>query len=183
MFVQPVSKLCALLNQGFRIRVRVSLADVDWRFGARNGCIEVGLAGVVDRISAAHVSESQRRVGPMRIDQGLDLLGPAHPRLGPDRLDPVGEARDEAEVFADMLLADPAGWDPELPLVSAVLVTHAHWDHVGGHPYLRRLKPDLKTYGRDNFKPVVRRVLRNHSYTYFRGTDCIFGSQRRAICA
>jgi hypothetical protein len=34
--------------------------------------------------------------------------GAAHPRLGPDRLDPIGEGRDEAEVLADMLLADPA---------------------------------------------------------------------------
>src|SRR3989338_2917322 len=47
----------------------------------------------------------------VRIDQGLDLLGPAHPRLGPDRLDPVREARDEAKVFADMLLTDQSRRD------------------------------------------------------------------------
>ncbi len=47
----------------------------------------------------------------MRIDQGLDLLGAAHPRLRPDRLHPVGKTGDEAEVFADVLLADPPGRD------------------------------------------------------------------------
>ena len=47
----------------------------------------------------------------MRIDQNLDPRGPAHPGLGPDGLHPVGEARDEAKVFLDMLLTDPAGRD------------------------------------------------------------------------
>ena len=45
----------------------------------------------------------------MRIDQCLDPLGPAHPGLGPDGLHLVGEARDKAEVFLDMLLTDPSG--------------------------------------------------------------------------
>ena len=47
----------------------------------------------------------------MRIDLRLDPLGPAHPRLWPDGLYPVGEARDEAEVFLHMLFANPAGRD------------------------------------------------------------------------
>lgn len=45
----------------------------------------------------------------MRIGQGLDPRGPAHPGFGPDGLYPVCEARDEAEVLLDMLLAHPAG--------------------------------------------------------------------------
>ena len=47
----------------------------------------------------------------MRIDFGFDLLSPAHPRLGPDRPRPVSKAGNEAQIFADMLLADPAGRD------------------------------------------------------------------------
>ena len=47
----------------------------------------------------------------MRIDFGFDLLSPTHPRLGPDRPRPVSKAGNEAQIFADMLLADPAGRD------------------------------------------------------------------------
>jgi len=47
----------------------------------------------------------------MRIDQRLDLCSPAHPGLGPDSLHPVGETRDEAKVFLNMLLTDPPGRD------------------------------------------------------------------------
>ena len=34
--------------------------------------------------------------------------GPAHPGFGPDRFEPIGEPRYEAQVFTDMLLADQA---------------------------------------------------------------------------
>jgi len=47
----------------------------------------------------------------MRIDLGFDLLGAAHPRLGPDRPRPIGKAGDETQILADMLLADPTGRD------------------------------------------------------------------------
>ena len=47
----------------------------------------------------------------MRIDQRLDPRRPAHPGLRPYGLHPVSEARDEAEVLLDMLLAHPAGRD------------------------------------------------------------------------
>src|ERR1700722_5254243 len=42
------------------------------------------------------------------IDVAVDRLGAAHPGLGPGAAHPVGEARDEAQIFADMLLADQA---------------------------------------------------------------------------
>lgn len=44
----------------------------------------------------------------MWIDRCLDPLGPAHPGFGPDCLDPVGEARNEPQILADMLLAHPS---------------------------------------------------------------------------
>src|SRR3546814_4739772 len=40
------------------------------------------------------------------IEVTVDRLGPAHPGFWPDAADPVGEARDETEILADMLLAD-----------------------------------------------------------------------------
>ncbi|WFE90968.1 MBL fold metallo-hydrolase [Roseibium porphyridii] len=60
---------------------------------------------------------------------------------------------------------------PSLPTVTHVFVTHAHWDHIGGHSYFRNLNPDVIFYGRDNYQAVVDRVVRNHSYRQFRGQD------------
>ena len=40
MLIQSISKFCTLLNQGLRVRVRVRLADIDWRFCARNPLFE-----------------------------------------------------------------------------------------------------------------------------------------------
>lgn len=45
----------------------------------------------------------------MRIDLCLDPLSAAHPRFRPNSFHPVGETRDEAQIFADMLLTDPRG--------------------------------------------------------------------------
>src|SRR5215467_7039993 len=41
---------------------------------------------------------------------------------------------------------------PGLPPLTTVLVTHAHWDHVGGHSYFRGLNPRPKFYGRENYR-------------------------------
>ena len=40
---------------------------------------------------------------------------------------------------------------PGLPELTTVLVTHAHWDHVGGHRYFRSLGPNVKFYARANY--------------------------------
>jgi glyoxylase-like metal-dependent hydrolase (beta-lactamase superfamily II) len=37
-----------------------------------------------------------------------------------------------------------------LPVLTTVFVTHAHWDHVGGHRYFRELNPAVRFYGRGN---------------------------------
>ena len=60
---------------------------------------------------------------------------------------------------------------PDLPKISTALITHAHWDHIGGHSYLRAHNPDIQIYGRENYQSVVDRVLRAHSYKQFRGAD------------
>ena len=41
---------------------------------------------------------------------------------------------------------------PGLPPLTTVFVTHAHWDHVGGHSYFRGLTPRPKFYGRGNYQ-------------------------------
>src|SRR5215813_11882699 len=41
---------------------------------------------------------------------------------------------------------------PGLPPLTTVFVTHAHWDHVGGHSYFRSLNPPPKFYGRGNYQ-------------------------------
>ncbi|MCF6324033.1 MAG: MBL fold metallo-hydrolase [Gammaproteobacteria bacterium] len=58
---------------------------------------------------------------------------------------------------------------PALPPITTLIVTHAHWDHIGGYTYLKSLNPEIKIYGRGNFKSTVKRVLQNHSYQQFRG--------------
>jgi len=57
---------------------------------------------------------------------------------------------------------------PDLPPVTTVIATHAHWDHIGGLTYLKSLNPNLKVYGRENFAGTLNRVQRNHIYKNFR---------------
>jgi glyoxylase-like metal-dependent hydrolase (beta-lactamase superfamily II) len=41
---------------------------------------------------------------------------------------------------------------PGLPPLTTVFITHAHWDHVGGHSYFRGLNPPPRFYGRGNYR-------------------------------
>jgi glyoxylase-like metal-dependent hydrolase (beta-lactamase superfamily II) len=41
---------------------------------------------------------------------------------------------------------------PGLPPLTTVFITHAHWDHVGGHSYFRGLNSHPKFYGRSNYQ-------------------------------
>jgi len=41
---------------------------------------------------------------------------------------------------------------PGLPPLTTVFVTHAHWDHIGGHSYFRGLNSHPKFYGRANYQ-------------------------------
>ncbi len=58
---------------------------------------------------------------------------------------------------------------PDLPPLTTVFITHAHWDHIGGFTYLKSLNSELKIYGRGNYAGTIERVLRNHTYKQFRG--------------
>src|SRR6266849_2718391 len=48
---------------------------------------------------------------------------------------------------------------PGVPELTTVFITHAHWDHVGGHTYFRSLNPHLQFYARSNYKEEVAREL------------------------
>jgi glyoxylase-like metal-dependent hydrolase (beta-lactamase superfamily II) len=48
---------------------------------------------------------------------------------------------------------------PNLPQLTTVLVTHAHWDHIGGHKYFHSLNPHVRFYGRSNYQEEVIREL------------------------
>jgi glyoxylase-like metal-dependent hydrolase (beta-lactamase superfamily II) len=47
---------------------------------------------------------------------------------------------------------------PDLPPLTTVLVTHAHWDHVGGHRYFRTIAPEVRFMGRSNYQDELRLV-------------------------
>ncbi|MBX2856729.1 MAG: MBL fold metallo-hydrolase [Rhodobacteraceae bacterium] len=44
---------------------------------------------------------------------------------------------------------------PDAPPLTTVFITHAHWDHIGGHRFFRELNPDVKFYGRSNYKEEI----------------------------
>jgi glyoxylase-like metal-dependent hydrolase (beta-lactamase superfamily II) len=48
---------------------------------------------------------------------------------------------------------------PGLPPLTTILVTHAHWDHVGGQRYFRSLNPRPKFYARANYRDELARGL------------------------
>ena len=48
---------------------------------------------------------------------------------------------------------------PNLPELTTVFITHAHWDHIGGHSYFRSLNPRVRFYGRSNYQDELTREL------------------------
>jgi len=58
---------------------------------------------------------------------------------------------------------------PQLPPLTTVFVTHAHWDHVSGYTYVKSLDADIAFYGRGNYRGTVERALRKPTYSGFRG--------------
>src|SRR5262245_46658229 len=66
-------------------------------------------------------------------DDGRELIG----------ID-AGTRPDSARAAYEALRA----YAPRLPELTTILVTHAHWDHVGGHQYFRSLNPRLKFLAR-----------------------------------
>jgi glyoxylase-like metal-dependent hydrolase (beta-lactamase superfamily II) len=48
---------------------------------------------------------------------------------------------------------------PGLPELTTIFITHAHWDHVGGHSYFRALNPRMRFYARSNYQEEITREL------------------------
>lgn len=67
----------------------------------------------------------------------------------------AGTRPDAAQAAYEALRA----YAPRVPELTAVLITHAHWDHVGGHKYFRALNPRLKFYARGNYHEEISREL------------------------
>lgn len=57
---------------------------------------------------------------------------------------------------------------PDIPKLTTLLVTHAHWDHVGGYKGLVEINPQLKIIGNKNFRNVLKRATREPKYIQFR---------------
>jgi glyoxylase-like metal-dependent hydrolase (beta-lactamase superfamily II) len=67
----------------------------------------------------------------------------------------AGTRPDAAKTAYEALRA----YAPNLPELTTVFVTHAHWDHVGGHKYFRSLNPKIRFYGRSNYQEELTREL------------------------
>src|SRR5262252_5974848 len=67
----------------------------------------------------------------------------------------AGTRPDSAQAAYEALRA----YAPSLPELTTILVTHSHWDHVGGHAYFRSLNPRLRFYARSNYQDQVARGL------------------------
>jgi glyoxylase-like metal-dependent hydrolase (beta-lactamase superfamily II) len=76
----------------------------------------------------------------------------------------AGTRPDSAEAAYEALQA----YAPGLPPLTTVFITHAHWDHVGGHSYFRSLNSHPKFYGRANYQEEFNKE--------FNGPD-VFGKQ------
>jgi ribonuclease J len=62
----------------------------------------------------------------------------------------------------DLILPDFAAIADRLDDVEAVVLTHGHEDHIGGVPYLLRLKPDVPLVGSRFTLALVEAKLREH---------------------
>lgn len=65
----------------------------------------------------------------------------------------AGTRADSARAALEALRAQV----PSLPPLTTVLVTHAHWDHVGGQRYFRSLDPAPRFIGRGNYRDELAR--------------------------
>lgn len=60
---------------------------------------------------------------------------------------------------------------PNLPPLTAVFVTHAHWDHIGGQHFYRSLSSAPKFYARSNYADELAHDLDDPArYSYFFGS-------------
>jgi len=79
----------------------------------------------------------------------------------------TGTRPDAAQLAYESLMAR----HPNLPPLTTVLVTHAHWDHIGGYKFFRELNPHIKFISRDNYQVELELMKREPGYfKWFFGT-------------
>src|SRR5215471_11654983 len=78
----------------------------------------------------------------------------------------AGTRPDSAKAAYEALRA----YAPGLPALTTVFVTHAHWDHVGGHRYFGGLTPRPRFYARDNYREELLRTGPQPFLTRFFGS-------------
>jgi len=78
----------------------------------------------------------------------------------------AGTRPDSAKAAYEALRA----YAPGLPALTTVFVTHAHWDHIGGHRYFGGLNPRPRFYARDNYREELFRAVPQPFLTRFFGS-------------
>jgi len=63
----------------------------------------------------------------------------------------AGTRADSAKVAYEALRA----YAPHLPPLITILVTHSHWDHIGGHAFFDSLAPKPRFYARRNYDEEI----------------------------
>jgi glyoxylase-like metal-dependent hydrolase (beta-lactamase superfamily II) len=67
----------------------------------------------------------------------------------------AGTRPDSAKTAYEALRAQA----PDLPPLTTIFITHAHWDHVGGHSYFEGLNPRPRFYARSNYQEELAREM------------------------
>ena len=67
----------------------------------------------------------------------------------------AGTRPDSAKTAYEALRAQVPG----LPPLTTIFITHAHWDHVGGHSYFEGLNPRPRFYARSNYQEELAREV------------------------
>lgn len=67
----------------------------------------------------------------------------------------AGTRPDSAKAAYEALRAQVSG----LPELTTIFITHAHWDHVGGHSYFRALNPHPRFYARSDYQEELAREI------------------------
>jgi glyoxylase-like metal-dependent hydrolase (beta-lactamase superfamily II) len=67
----------------------------------------------------------------------------------------AGTRPDSAKTAYEALRAQVPG----LPPLTTIFITHAHWDHVGGHSFFESLNPRPRFYSRSNYQEELAREV------------------------
>src|SRR4029077_6666406 len=63
----------------------------------------------------------------------------------------AGTRADSAKTAYEALRA----YAPNLPELTTIIITHSHWDHIGGQRYFRGLDPAPRFYARSNYQEEI----------------------------